>query len=279
MRRLQQPGQDARAVFDACAARTFDVQLRSQLLACGPTIEAASCDYNDLGIRSQFHAFPSVSFYPFPAPVSELRDLYSDALRDGGERATYETLKGLAERGVCPQCGVGRVRTLDHYLPKARFAELAVVPLNLIPTCRDCNFDKREHYSEDEKSFIFHPYYDNWDAYRLVSAEIIYQPRPHVKYFIDSAANAPEIIVHRARTHFKVLNLAELYTMSAGSALGEVRVNCIRASASGPIAVQEFLAEHDTNAALTEPNGWRAAMFKAMSDDQRFWNGDYNLIR
>jgi hypothetical protein len=264
-------------VFDSCAGRVSDIAVRNQLLACGPTIEAVANEYNELGNQCRLKDFP-VTPYVFDAPLERLRGLYDSVLRDGGERHIYDAIRGRADRGVCPQCGVGRVRTLDHYLPKTLFPALAVVPENLIPTCRDCNLDKRVHYATEAEGFIFHPYYDDWDAYRLVEAEIVYEPRLNIQYFIGQPSNATDLIVQRARAHFRVLSLAELYAMNAGAALAEVKVNCARAALSEAAAVHEFLCIHEAAAASAEPNGWRAAMFKAMAEDWEFWNGGYELI-
>jgi hypothetical protein len=204
-----------------------------------------------------------------------MRALYERVLRDGGERDLYEEMLALAPRGVCPQCGVGRVRTLDHYLPKKRFPELAVAPANLVPACRDCNFDKQEYYSNQAKDYIFHPFFDNWDIYALVEAQLHYAPRVHLVYSIGAPQNAPATIIERAKTHFRVLKLAALYAMNAGSALAEIKVNCTRASAAGADAVRGYLTDQERQASVSEPNGWRAAMYRAMAADDGFWGGRY----
>jgi hypothetical protein len=41
--------------------------------------------------------------------------------------------------GRSPFCGVGHGSALDHNLPKTKFPQLLVVPLNLVPSCKNCN--------------------------------------------------------------------------------------------------------------------------------------------
>jgi len=278
MRRLVPAALDARRVFIACAVRTDDGALKRRLLASADSIEIIAQEYDQLGANSSLGSFSQSPVYPFAAAGGELGGLYNRVLRDGGERKTYDIIMQSAPRGVCPQCGVGRVRTLDHYLPKTRFPELAVVPRNLVPTCRDCNFDKREHYDQDDRSYLFHPYYDNWDGYRLVIAAVSSSPRISLEYSIAAPQNAPPLIVDRARSHFSVLNLGELYAMNAGSALGEVKINCARAASGGALAVREYLSIQEAAAARVEPNGWRAAMYGAMAADEEFYSGAYLSI-
>ncbi|WP_273021436.1 hypothetical protein [Rheinheimera sp.] len=63
---------------------------------------------------------------------------------------------------VCPSCGEpGRPRTLDHYLPKDIFPELAVLLLNLTPMCDWCQGEKLTGYlTEDGQKRYIHPYFD-----------------------------------------------------------------------------------------------------------------------
>ena len=46
----------------------------------------------------------------------------------------------------CPFCGIGTVSTLDHYLPKSKYPALAITPKNMIPACRDCNWERKGHF-------------------------------------------------------------------------------------------------------------------------------------
>jgi len=279
MRRLDFNGLDARAVFDACARRTHDIALREQLLACGPSIQIASNEYERLAPLAELYDYTGAALYPFAASLEELKGLYGRVLRDGGERPTYDAIKQLAPRGVCPQCGIGRVRTLDHYLPKSLFPELSVAPSNLVPTCRDCNFDKQEHHSHEPRDYLFHPYFDNWDNYRLIAAQVIYQPRVFLRYSIASPNNAPATVIDRAKSHFRVLNLGELYSMNAGAALAEIKLNCRRSGVQGGApSVSEYLKMQADSAIREEPNGWKAAMYAALAADAVFSEGAYELI-
>jgi hypothetical protein len=62
----------------------------------------------------------------------------------------------------CPCCGEdGAPGTLDHYLPKDVFPELAICLANLTPMCDRCQREKSTKYISDSgyKTFI-HPYFD-----------------------------------------------------------------------------------------------------------------------
>lgn len=78
----------------------------------------------------------------------------------------YETLEKM-RRGhglrFCPSCGDHCTPgTLDHYLPKSEFPELAICLVNLTPMCNTCQEEKSADYktANGTKAFL-HPYYDD----------------------------------------------------------------------------------------------------------------------
>lgn len=73
-----------------------------------------------------------------------------------------------ADLNVCPACDGPRPRRkrrrvhtqYDHFFPKSKHAALSVHPLNLVPVCGDCNYDKLEKDASDHAllSEMFLPY-------------------------------------------------------------------------------------------------------------------------
>ena len=74
----------------------------------------------------------------------------------------------------CPYCfSITRPTTLDHYLPKSKFPEFSVFPLNLVPMCSKCQTIKDEKFLDQSKRKIFiHPYYDAIANVRILEIEI-----------------------------------------------------------------------------------------------------------
>jgi 5-methylcytosine-specific restriction endonuclease McrA len=62
----------------------------------------------------------------------------------------------------CPSCGEdGAPGTLDHYLPKEHFPELAICLINLTPMCNRCQGEKSSDYlTESGVRMFLHPYFD-----------------------------------------------------------------------------------------------------------------------
>ncbi|HBR5289174.1 HNH endonuclease [Klebsiella pneumoniae] len=62
----------------------------------------------------------------------------------------------------CPCCGEpGKPTTLDHYLPKTAYPELAIIIANLTPMCNECQQNKSSDYHDENGNKIYiHPYFD-----------------------------------------------------------------------------------------------------------------------
>ncbi|QUM87428.1 hypothetical protein HWV03_00545 [Moritella sp. 36] len=81
------------------------------------------------------------------------------------EQTPFRHLEEMrSEHGLlfCPSCGEdGAPGTLDHYLPKTEFPELAVCIANLTPMCSTCQGKKSSDYlTDDGRKAFLHPYYD-----------------------------------------------------------------------------------------------------------------------
>ena len=53
--------------------------------------------------------------------------------------------------------------TLDHYLSKMKYPSFDLALINLIPTCKDCNFTKGEYEFNKEQETTLHPCHNEVD--------------------------------------------------------------------------------------------------------------------
>lgn len=107
-----------------------------------------------------------LSIYTLNSSAAELRkltliNLYSPK-KDKLPHAELERIRKDNELVSCPMCGEpGRPRTLDHFLPKTIYPELAINLLNLVPCCDWCQGEKKVEYANAEgKKCYIHPYFD-----------------------------------------------------------------------------------------------------------------------
>lgn len=189
-------------------------------------------------------------------------------------RRLYEAIKVIAG-GKCPLCGgVGHVRTLDHYLPKANFPLYTVLPTNLVPCCRDCNSEKLNAFAVERGNQTLHPYFDHDKFFneKWIHARVIPSSPPVLDYFVSPPSDWHEDDKSRVHSHFIEYRLAKKFSVEAAADLPET-IHTRRATMSA-ISAQDFsgyLAEKGQTATLPV-NNWRRVMFAALAADMWFCN-------
>lgn len=210
-----------------------------------------------------------------------LYDQYFSSNKKNSCRKMYNAIMLSVER--CPYCGgIGVPKNLDHYLPKALFPHFSILPLNLIPSCRDCNMgEKRSKFSSKEREQIIHPYIDNacfyndqWIKARIVNKMSV-PPYFSVEYFVDTL-NWGVVEKDRALYHFEIFDLAKKYSIQAASEIS-TPINCRR---------QLFPRENDerfksfllSTAGGFHPNHWKSVLYQCLANDDWFLNCKFKHV-
>lgn len=271
------PNEDAGAVFAACATRTQSIVKRLALLAQRPHVVERAEQYIEHAIAGSLHDFDPVE--PDGIDAAELSGLYGRVLVKGGERPLYLRLRGRSRYNRCPLCGQRDVKSLDHYLSKDDYPELAVFPANLIPACFECNHAKLNFRAELPEDELFHPYFDDWSGYRLIRATINVGARVNTVFMTRAPENADATIVQRVQKHFAELNLAELYEQHAAVELVE-RKNMFRDTfdSDGAEGLQDELVREARSRRRFNQNSWQSALYRALSRNEDFYSGGFEHI-
>ena len=103
----------------------------------------------------------------------------------GAARRVYDEILNAAPNSICPLCGIGIVRSLDHYLPQSKYPEYVVTPANLIPSCIDCNKAKFTRFPQQAAQQTIHPYFDNYTQETWLRAEVIEGEPPALRFYAD----------------------------------------------------------------------------------------------
>lgn len=271
------PEDDAGTVFSACATRTRPVEKKNALLAQRPWVEARATLYLEHAQQNSLHTFDPQD--PDNIEAAELSGVYGRVLVKGGERPTYLRLKGLARYGRCPLCAQRDVKTLDHYLSKDDYPELAVFPANLVPCCFDCNHDKGTYRAQHANQRLFHPYFDNWSQHRLIKASLNIEEGITVTYTVREPGGVDLEIVSRARRHFRELSLGLLYGENAAVELVERKLSFQETFASdGPEGLRDEMEREARSRRRRNRNSWQSALYRALSLSDAFCEGGFEQI-
>ncbi|MGX1348009.1 hypothetical protein AB7M49_001585 [Bradyrhizobium elkanii] len=240
---------------------------------------AVETNYADCAKAATLYAQPRVTTIDDPLVhgtlrKSDLTKLYTQYFVPEGKpaRRLYQDIK-VAAGGKCPLCGgVGHVRTLDHYLPKANFPLYAVMPTNLVPCCRDCNSEKLNAFAVVKGNQTLHPYFDHERFFneKWIHARVIPTTPPVLEYFVVPPDDWHEDDKSRVRSHFVEYGLAEKFSVEAAADLPEtIQTRRTTMSAHSAQEFSRYLAEKGQTATLPV-NNWRRVMFSTLAADPWF---------
>lgn len=191
-------------------------------------------------------------------------------------RPIYDKLLAAPKHGICPLCGQRTVSTLDHHLPKDHYPALAVVPVNLIPACAECNKGKTNAIPEFREDQTLHPYYDNIENDSWLNAGVVQGSPVALRFFVDPPNTWDDLMAARVRCHFKVFKLATLYASHAACELVSIQYRL------GPLfdkggagAVRDHLQKEAESREFAHKNSWQTAMYKALAASDWYCNGGF----
>jgi len=285
MRAIDAPDQDPCWVYITCVNSIASYNLRDRLAALTNSICISAVDYQTKASTNQlFTLLPCLcgnsDIVMGEVTKKELKDLYSShmvAPRKPG-RKVYDYLLSRAPLGRCPFCGIGQVSTLDHYLPKARYPQFSVVPLNLVPSCKDCNTGKSNAIAVTAGSQCLHPYFDqqNFINDQWLFAEVAHTAPTTIKFYVKEPVYWDDVSKERVRAHFEGFKLRSRYSIEAGDQIACLRDTlCQYREILGLDGVKQHLELEARAQFRQHRNSWQTAMFQALACSDWYCNGGY----
>lgn len=275
---VQKPGRSAGDTFLTCISRVKNHELKCRLQSVLSLIENASNEYEWAAERGSLHEIAASEHVGGVVSANEMEKVYTNRMAKIGSpgRPIYEGMILSARNGICPLCGHAEVRTLDHHLPKFSYPSLAVTPINLVPSCTDCNQAKRATCPDAAEEVAINPYFDNIVDRRWLKARIEETSPPTVSFFVDVSTGWEGVLAMRIQSHFSLLNLPRKYSIQAANEWASIRheLDSIFQS-SGEGGVRLALLRRSYSAAQVLLNGWRNSTFEAMAESKWFCRGGF----
>jgi hypothetical protein len=282
MRKLTPPTYDARSTFELCADNVGNKALSTKLHTVAAEIESAEKLYKEQGEKASLFSIPEADMVGGVVTLAEMKALYKNTLshQESDARYIYDAIKAAPKSGICPLCGQRVVATLDHYLAQSRHAAYTVTPLNLIPSCFDCNWSKRAHQPSRASEQTLHPYFDDVDQDVWLVANLLASDPPALTFSARPPASWDDVKRERLTTHFRTLKLGALYSAHSAEELRGMHENYRRvADREGAQGLRTYLQEHAEGRRKTAINSWQAAMYEALGASDWFCQEGYNLVQ
>lgn len=277
MRRVAPPAIGVGDALDACLqhksaadAVRFE-EIRADLVA-------AEADYLARGPLATLYQIPETANVQH-VTGDQMEALYTGtfARKGTGSRDLYDKIKQGAPNGICPLCGSQQVKSLDHYLAKTKHALLTVAPINLVPSCSDCNTAKSDAQAAAEEDQHLHPYFDEVDDAEWLFADVNQTSPPSMIYRTNPPQAWPGPKQKRVSDHFKNLSHGFLFASLSSDQLPSMRHRLRRLHASGGAdAVRASLQEDLDDYRKERRNSWQIAMFVGLVASDWYCDGGFD---
>lgn len=276
MRRTVPPDFAVIDVIQSCVDGLRHDDLADRVGAEIPHFIAAEAAYLKHGGARDYTSYPAHLKAASKVSSAEMKWLYEQRLRSSPKcRSYYNKIINSADFRRCPLCGVGFVRTVDHYLPQQYFPALSITPLNLVPSCRDCNSIKSTHYPANLGEQTLHPYFDDVSDIWL-KAEVAIDDPVTLRFFAEGPAIWEKTMQDRVKSHFKVFGLGPLFASNASSELQNLRSILQSTYSDGDRdAVRSYLVGEYNKYSSIHSNGWQAAAYDALARDDKYCDGGF----
>ncbi|EGR1093847.1 hypothetical protein EFU33_12285 [Vibrio cholerae] len=282
MKVIAKPNLIAKDVYETCISKVRNTDLKSRLRQISGSIELAARYYQEKSEEQKWFLIERNDDVDGLVGKAEMEKVYTQRMvgKKAPGRAIYDQLKNAAPNGICPLCGQRAVSTLDHFLPKADFPSLVVVPLNLIPACSDCNKDKWDKVPNSKSEQTLHPYYDDVTSEQWLFAEVKEESPGSIRFYTSDVDVYGKELNERIKFHFRVLNLGSLYMSNANSTVTEIqfRLNTLHQK-GGKESVKAYLKEEEESRRNNHVNSWNTAAYQAMMNNDWFCDGGFNEFK
>jgi hypothetical protein len=281
MRSLAIPSHDARSTFELCADNVRDKDLAKRLRSVAGDIEAAEKHYKEQGAKASLFTIAEAKTVAGRVDLKEMKTLYKGTLSRPGSvpRRIYDEIKSAPRNGICPLCDQRVVTTLDHYLAQSKHAALTVTPVNLVPSCWECNNTKLNMQPTRASEQTLHPYFDMVDDRVWLTASVVESAPPALLFSANPPPEWDDVKQKRVLTHFRTFDLGALYTTHAAAELLNIRLNLtVVAQRAGTDGLKAHLMEQAESRRAVDKNSWQSAMYEALWRSEWFCEEGYKVI-
>lgn len=277
MRKLNKPSFSPKNVYRACISIVKNKDLKQRLEKCEKNIITASNEFEKKVANAQLHTIKTSNNILGIVTTDEMMKVYTSRMvrKNTPGRIYYDLIKSAPAHGRCPLCGQRTISTLDHHLPKSKYPSLVVSPVNLIPSCSECNKIKTDNIPKTGKEESLHPYFDNVEVATWLKCKI-QKKTLSVYFYVKPPKNWDTSLSNRVKYHFDSLELNDLFISHASEEISFINLSLKKLySSSGKKGVREHLADSASSRANVFKNSWQTALYYELSTSDWFCSGGF----
>lgn len=213
--KIEKPLFSLKDVFPTCINNFNRVEKKKKFEDIYPLLLEDEERYISALKTKQLHLERKEVTHDLDVSINDLVNLYKRKLLNNKLKAReyYDSI--LLSSDICPFCGKRHTSTVDHFLPKKKYPNFSITPINLVPCCKDCNKNKADTIFTKVENTFFHPYEDDIDSFRWLSATIEINNNVLMFNFFVIKDKIEVEVYKRLNNQFKILKLQQYYNVEA----------------------------------------------------------------
>jgi hypothetical protein len=276
MIQMSPPEYDSISVFDKCVKGIKNQNKKDKYISVRQDLAISFDDYESKAqIQELFKIKSNIEnqdgYVLGSLSIKDFKILYRQYLVGSKKQARdiYDTILNSAPLGACPSCGIVDATTLDHYLCQSHFSIFSVLPLNLVPACKDCNYVKSDSIATSLSTQSLHPYFDDEKYYQepWLKAKLSDGSKLVMNYFAvppNSWSNQEKL---KVKFHLDCFNLKERYSKAASREFPSLLQKFVNEEKEDKI---RFLLEDQYRIeSKLNLNSWKTAFYRALFESER----------
>lgn len=145
-------------------------------------------------------------------------------------KATLTTDSQNRLLNTCQNCTINSINSFDHFLPKSDFPEFSMNPLNLFPSCTECNSQKGRNWKDQNGNRRFlNLYLDALPQEQYLFVDFDFTPNSVTCNFRLEQHGINDELFDRITSHYEDLNLLKRFRLESDKVITEM-INSIQAS-------------------------------------------------
>ena len=171
-------------------------------------------------------------------------------------------------QNLCPYCGILTPNSTDHYIPKDAYPEYAVLAINLVPCCIQCNGKKSEFWKNVEGRGIINYYIDSIPTNQYLFCSVRYDGNiPCVSFSISNDNGIDANLFHIINSHYTKLELLKRFEENSNDEITST-LDSIHSYTKNPSAdeVSSMIkTNYDKTVQRFGINHWKCALLMELS--------------
>lgn len=278
MRKIIRPTVNVDRVLDDCIENMLDSSLKTEIIESKNYFINAEIEFETKILNNELYTIAKNVTISDSLNSEKLIGIYENRLlnKKNNGRIHYDTIFMSAPNGKCPYCSQRIVKTLDHYLPKSIYPLYSITPINLVPSCSDCNKDKRISSPSNSEEESLHPYYDDIENENWLKVKLHNVKPLTLEYFVLPQIAWSELLNKRVEFHFKAYDLNTLFCIHALEEFENIKSQLENLFViKGKEELKDHLFDCYKSRENANKNSWQTAFYEGLFTNESFLNGEF----